>query len=304
MPFEITSAEKAMVIRARGIFNRGNVLDLYSYVASNVISLNSLNALAIEIRGGLLELQALDEGFISVAGYGDVLVNGELCENWTTIPVRPQDNITIRSKNDSVVYVNIIGGIPSGLEGVELRHGTKLSEARSYDSEEICRILSALRVPETIRPTTQKVICVATPKMRKQYGNTVKAVLFKKREYYLLKMERPPPSDETIVDAEPPVLRSDGGILIPILHYEHDDNVCGWIPSDDLDSLARLESLHLVDVKYCSESYAMEKCSEYMEKLLWLKRTIETSIEAVKRGAKAFRVKVNGRTYIAWIESL
>ncbi|RLE62216.1 MAG: hypothetical protein DRN53_04380, partial [Thermoprotei archaeon] len=298
MPFEVTDAENALVIKARGLLSRRNILDLYSYVASNLISLNNLNSPAIELRGGILRLQALDEGFISITGYGNIIVNEEIYGNWITIPVGPQDDIIVRSKPNSVAYINIVGGIPTELEGAELKCGTKLKESKSYNNEEVYKILSALQVPESMRPHTGgEEIHIASSSTKNNYNNAIKAILLKGKDYYLLKVKTLPPLDGIIVEAEPPVVKIDEGVLIPTLSNNHEGELCGWIPTDDMDRLARLDNSCQVNIKLCSESYAMKKCSKYMDKILWLKKAIEASIDAAKRGAKALRVKINGRAY-------
>jgi len=119
--------------------------DKFAHAVSNLLSLNSLTAPAIELQGGEVEAVLNGKTLMAVAGDAEVIADGRRVEPWAAFFAR--EGVRIRS--GATAYLSVRGLSAAASGKLPVREGDAFSVQGLNgiaDSD-----LRALRVPHTLR---------------------------------------------------------------------------------------------------------------------------------------------------------
>ena len=307
MPLEIMESMGSYVVSETNVLKRKEVLDLYSYLISNILSGNSLNSFSIEIRGGRLKVKALDDMVISVSGFGYIEANKKIINGWRAFFVKRDGIVSVKTFKDSVAYVGISGGIKKNKKKL---YENDIIDEGYYPLEDIIKELPARFIPEHLVPkrTFNKIEIYSTLKVfPKKFRGIIKKNL-ERRRHILVPFLRSNQDFSFQINQDVigiPVSYLGDYISISFDHSPK-ENYIGALNSKSFDDLSRAPQNSYINIVIKNDPLykSVEDSLKYSRQISRIRDIIERAIEAVKRGAKALKMMVNGKVYIAWIEEI
>lgn len=314
MAIEILDSSKTLIVKAKNYFERGLVLDMYSYAAANMLACTQVFAPAIEIRGGRVILRALENAYVSITGWGEALLNRVKAPLWKTLKLRKGDVLEIRAPPHSVSYVTVLGGLKVDGNGFNrwIEPGLELTCLEYIDEDYIDKIHAALYVPEKYIPTcTSDGLAIKVAPFIAERGVS-QAVLISKvleKEYILRQDKISTLNGHEVVEehrASPGTLalKNEKMFSIPLVNLKYKLPLIGEIAPASLDTLARIPQNRRIKIIFTGRNLLKDDILSYMRRIRKLRKLLEAAKQAAERGAKLFKLKVNGILYDIWIEEL
>ncbi|RLF24748.1 MAG: hypothetical protein DRN15_02090 [Thermoprotei archaeon] len=312
MSIVVLDADRSRIVEEKELGRRAQVLDLYSYVVANLLVGNNEGEPAIEVCSGRIVLMPRESVIMAVTGAAKVMVNNREAPLWRAILVPKDSKVVISADRGLISYVSIAGGFK--LEDLDefLGRDVELEVGSSKLSlDELVEELPGRRLPERYipRPKEKEVMRVASESPEVEGGDLL--LLSKRpREGLVFKARNLKVFEEQLIKPRPPlgVLMAQDEERVLLTRSLRDDvdydKLIGSVPPQDVDRVSRAPYGTLVKLKLIEGSIAMELTSSYLGLIEKVKRVIEASCEAVRRGALLVRFRIGNRVYEAWVEEL